>query len=464
MPLSPRFPEGPALDLPDLDKSEDVEDVDVGSFELDLAGELDLDEGDDALDTFQVDIEQLADEGGNEPASDLDVGVNNLLDAPPTVAEPPAGRDNDSLPPVSGDLDWQLDAPLEADEPSTDAELGDDGLEALPELAVEDAEGDAGPELERGLLPGAPEGAIPQGPRFEAEWLLLGSASSALAADAAGVVACAEHLMRFGSERRSIPLPAGALVSSLALLGNGCMMLATARGLLELSSNGSWSYLEPADAWRGTGASVTELVATPGPHDLWARLSNGALLRRRGGAWERHETGGSVTSLTGSEKRLALLVVAQRPTLQLSSDAGSSFRELLLPEPALGVALGNSPLAVFQDGVLALADPERGLCVSGNAGETFHMVTGGVNVTAATIGEHAGKLVVFAALHREGRDVSELILIHPENGVACSIAELSGEADEESEETGRTSALIFANGYLWAAGGYGLAKLRPSTP
>ncbi len=461
MPLAPRPPESPVLDLPDLDKSEDAEDVDVGSFELDLGDELALDDGDDALDTFQVDIQQLADEGGNEPATDLDVGVNNLLDAPPDA---PAGRENDSLPPASGELDWQLDAPLEADEPSSDAELGDDGLEALPELATEDPAADTGPELERALLPGAPEGAIPQGPRFEAEWLLLGAASSALGADADGVVACAEQLMRFGSERRSIPLPGGVLVSSLALLGSGSIMLATARGLLELSSSGTWSYPEPLDAWRGSGASVTELAATPGPHDLWARLSNGALLRRRGGAWERHETGGSVSSLSGAAQRLALLVIAERPTLQLSSDAGSSFRELLLPELAASVALGNSATAIARDRVLAIADGERGLCVSGDGGESFHMVTGGVNVSAIAIGEHAGEDVVFAALHREGRDVTELILVNPKNGAACSIAELTGEADAESEETGRTSALIFANGYLWAAGGYGLAKLRPSPP
>jgi hypothetical protein len=461
VPVSPRAPEAPALDLPDLDKSEDTEDVDVGSFELDLGSELDVDEGDDALDTFQVDIEQLADGGENEPASDLDIGVNNLLDTPPDA---PAGRDGDSMPPVSGELDWQLDAPLEADEPSTDAELGDDGLEALPELPVEDPEGEAGPDLERGLLPGAPEGTIPQGPRFEPEWLLLGAACSALGADAAGVVACAEQLMRFGPERRSVPLPGGVLVSSLALLGSGSTLLSTARGLLELTSSGSWSYPEVPDALRGSGASVTELAATPGPHDLWARSSNGVLLRRRGNVWERHQTGGSVRSLTGGAEHLALLVIAERPTLQLSSDAGSSFQELLLPEPALNVALGGSPLAVARAGVLALADPERGLCVSGNAGATFHMVTGGVNVTAVTIGEHGGKLVVFAALHREGRDVTELLLVDPDNGAACSIAELSGEADEESEETGRTLALIFANGYLWAAGGYGLARLRPSPP
>ena len=43
---------------------------------------------------------------------------------------------------------------------------------------------------------------------------------------------------------------------------------------------------------------------------------------------------------------------------------------------------------------------------------------------------------------------------------AQSIAELSGQPDEESEETGRTQALVWSNGYLWCAGGYGLVKLN----
>jgi hypothetical protein len=156
------------------------------------------------------------------------------------------------------------------------------------------------------------------------------------------------------------------------------------------------------------------------------------------------------------------VVVAQRPTLQLSADAGVSFRELLLPEPAATLALGAAPTALAHGAVLVLADAERGLCCSGDSGETFRMVTGGVNVTAVTIGRHGDQTVVFAALHREGRDVTELILVDPRSGAASRIAELSGEPEEDQEETGRTSALLFADGYLWAAGGYGLAKLRPA--
>jgi hypothetical protein len=153
-----------------------------------------------------------------------------------------------------------------------------------------------------------------------------------------------------------------------------------------------------------------------------------------------------------------LLVISNRPTLQLSSDAGSSFRELVLPEPAATIALGAAATAVSRGNVVALADSQRGLCVSNDGGETFLMVTGAVNVTAVAISEGNR---VFAALHREGRDASELVAVDPSSGNAVSIAELSGEPDEEAEETGRTQALVFADGYLWAAGLYGLSRLRP---
>lgn len=459
MPLQPRAPEKPLLDLPELDKSEDADEVDVGSFELDLSGDDDLNDGDDALDAFEVDISMLSDDGSSEAAADLDIGMHDLLDALPEV---PAAVERDSLPPaVGGDLDWQLDAPLETDEPSTDAELGDDGLETLPELAADENELDSGPDMERSELAAAPEGAIARGPSFEAEWLLLGSACQALSVEPDEVLACGEHLMRFGSQRESLELPPGINATSAARLQGGGVMLATARGLLELSTQGSWSFPSPPELLRGTGSSVVELIGTAGTHELWARLSNGALLRRRGGLWERHEAGGAVRSLARHEQQVTLLVIARRPTLQYSHDAGSSFRELLLPEPAAKVALGAAPTALRADRVLVIADAERGLCVSADAGEHFRMVTGAVNVTAVTVGAHQGRPMLFAALYREGRDVSELVMIDPESAQALSVAELSGDADEDAEETGRTYALICADGHLWAAGGYGLAKLRP---
>lgn len=458
MPGSPRPPEAPLFDLPELDKSDDTDDVDVGSFELSMGTEVELDEPDGALDGFEIGIQEQHDPGSDEAAADLEIGMAALLDALPD--EPRTMRDSEAPPSLGGDLDEHLDSPLETDDTSTDAELGDDGLEALPELLGDLDDGDAGPELERAFLPGAPEGSIPDGARLEVEWLLLGTRCTALWAGAGEVLGSAEQLMRFGQERKSHALPGSAKASSLCSDAAGNVVLATTHGLIELTSTGASTSLEAPDPARGSGADVIELAGAPGQHTLWARLSNGTLLRRRGSQWERHETGGAVRSLTSNGEHITLLVVASRPTLQLSADGGSSFRERLLAEPAATVALGAAPSALALGNVVALADAERGLCVSNDDGATFHMVTGAVNVTAAALGELDGQIRLFAALHREGRDVTELIVVTPATAAAVSVAELSGEPDEDTEETGRTCALLWADGYLWAAGSYGLARLR----
>lgn len=446
--------------MPELDKSDESDEVDVGTFELDMGTDLDLDEPDGMQDGFEIGIQEQDNPGSDEAAVDLEIGMAQLLDSLPD--EPPALRGESEAPPsLGGEIDEHLDVPIETDDTSTDAELGDDGLEALPELLSDQDDGDAGPELERAFLPGAPEGRIPDGARLEVEWLLLGTRCTALWAGAGEVLGSGEHLMRFGHERKSHGLPGGATASSLCVDGAGNVVLATTHGLLELApSSASATSVEAPELARGSGADVIELVGAPGQSTLWARLSNGALLRRRGGQWERHEAGGAVRSLTNAGEQITLLVVANRPTLQLSADGGSSFRERLLAEPAATVALGAAPVAIARGNVLVLADAERGLCISHDSGETFQMVTGAVNVTALALAELDGEIRLFAALHREGRDVTELIVVTPATAAALSVAELSGEPDEETEETGRTSALLWADGYLWAAGSYGLARLR----
>lgn len=444
--------------LPDLDKGEDETEIDVGNFDLSLEDRDDAELPEDAtkVDTFEIDIQVLTDSGSNEAATDLDIGEAGLIDELPPEPEDAEG---DASPVEADELDTHLDAPLEGDDPSSDAELGDDGLEALPELGSDEGEGEEGPDAERAFLPSAPEGNVPQGPAYDSDWLVLGDACSALAPADEDVLCCGEHAMRFGAERRSDALPPGTRGISIANASPGAL-LATTRGLVQLQADGSAALLETPEPARGSSAQIVELVAARGAFALWARLGNGVLLRQRAGAWERHQTGGEVRSLTSSGQRVTLLVIAQRPTLQLSSDGGSSFRELILPEPARTVALGMAPCAVSSGSVVALADAERGLCVSSDGGETFQMVTGAVNVTAIALGEHAGAPCVFAALYRESKDLSELVLVLPSTGQASRIAELAGEPDEDAEETGRTQALLFADGSLWSAGGYGLSRLR----
>lgn len=445
--------------MPDLDKSEESDDVDVGTFELSMGDDAEAPEDASTFDTFEVDIQVLTDPGSNEAATDLDIGEAGLVDALP---EEPRDAEEDLVEPTSHELDELVEAPLEGDDTSSHSELGDDGLEALPELLVEEGDGDAGPELERAFLPSAPEGTIPEGPRYQAEELLLGSACSALGRDGDDVLAAAEHLMRFGHERRSDTLPSGAKVTSLAVV-DGVIVLSTTRGLMEAQPTGAISMQETPELARSSGAELVELAAASGSYPLWARLRSGALLRRRvaTAGWELHQTGGQLRALSAAGGQVALLVLARRPTLQLSADGGSSFRERLLAEPAQTVAQGGAAMLAVQGELVALADSERGLAVSADAGETFQMVTGAVNVTAIALGEHAGKPAVFAALYRESKDVTELVAVDARSGAAVRIGTLSGAPEEDAEESGRTSALLWERGNLWCAGGYGLSRLSP---
>jgi hypothetical protein len=455
VPSLPQSPPTESLDLPELDKGDDNDDVDVGTFELDLnEADAELDEA-PPVDTFEIDIQVLTDSGSNEAASDLDVGGNDLL---PPLPDANGDRDDEGFHPERAELDLHLDSPLESDEPSSDAELGDDGLEQLPALVSEEGDGDAGPDVERAYLPSAPEGAIARGPDYSTEWLLLGTPCSALWAERGSVLGAAEHLMRFGQERSSHALAPGTRVSSLCLLEDASVLLATTRGLQRFTASGS-SASEP-EAARVSGADVVELAsARGGRYAAWARSSNGALSRLRDATWERHETGGIVRALTSDEQRVTLLVVSHRPTLQVSSDSGSSFREILLPEPAATVAQGAAPTAVSRGPLVALADPERGLCISNDGGETFRMIVGAVNVSAVTIGEHAGAPTVFAAVYRESRDLTQILAVDVDRAEPLRIAELAGQPEEDTEETGRTQALVFTSGALWAGGGYGLTRL-----
>jgi hypothetical protein len=457
VPAAPRPPRADELELPDLDKSAESDDVDVGTFELSIGDDAESPDDAEHSDTFEVDIQVLTDPGSNEAATDLDIGDAGLVDRLPDVTD---GSDDEPVDAAAHELDELVQAPLESDDPSSHAELGDDGLEALPDLTVEDGDGEAGPEAERAFLPSAPEGVIPEGSPYEPEWLLLGSSCSALASDGADVLAAAEHLMRFGHERRSDALPPGTKVTSLAV-ADGVLVLSTTRGLTTAAPGGALATLDAPDPTRSGGAELVELAAVSGRHALWARLRNGDLWRRRDDAWELHQTGGAVPALSASGAELALLVVSRRPALQLSSDGGRSFRERLLAEPAQTVALGGAPLLAARGDIVALADGERGLAVSVDAGESFQLVTGAVNVTAVALGEQDGKPVVFAALYRESRDVTEIVSVSPGTAEAKRIATLAVEAEEDAEETGRTTALLWQDGKLWAAGGYGLVRLSP---
>jgi len=92
---TPSSPETPPLALPELDKADDTGEIDVGVFDLDVSEGLVVDEDDASLDAFQIDIQEQDNPGSSEAATELDIGMSDLLDALP---EPPPALEGDDLP------------------------------------------------------------------------------------------------------------------------------------------------------------------------------------------------------------------------------------------------------------------------------------------------------------------------------------------------------------------------------
>ncbi len=450
-------PKAPHLDLPELDQSSDGDEVDVGAFELSMGEGLDPEELYGTTDGFELGISEQTEAPGEEGTGELDIGSAELLNPP--LEQHSALDSEEAEAPLLG-LGLNLEPPSEQDEGAA-PEFREEQLEELPELAREDADGAAGPDREGALLPFAPEGDIAQGPSCEVTWISRAEPYSAVWAKGGEVLAAASSLMRYGRAPGAQPLPSGARASSLTLLDSGLVLLATTRGLLQMAPTGAATFIDAPEFPRGSGNDVVEVAFASGEHPFWARLSGGALFRRRGQTWERHETGGQVRSLSCVALSVALLVVSSRPTLQISADGGNSFRELLLPATAASVALGDAPLCLAVGTLIAIADTERGLAISSDNGGTFTMVTGAVNLSAIAVGEYRGAACLFAALHREAVDTSEILLIGA--GPTCRIASFAGQPAEDSDETGRTIALAWDGQALWAAGGYGLVRLAPAS-
>jgi hypothetical protein len=453
VPTAPEF----ELELPERDALEEGQEVDIGDHDLSLPEAGPPDEGDENKDSFELAIRELPSDPDAEVQNELDIGVSSLMKTLEAEDER-LGAGEDDTERVEVDSGIAFDFSEESRDESM-LELGAEELESLPALAPEDD--DDAPGEEQVLLPSAPEGSLLRSPGLSVEWLLLGQSCSALTAGPSSVVVAGERIVSFGEPLFSRSLE-GASVSSLSIDADGSLELATPRGILHFSEERGLRNIDAPDSLR-SGAHPLQLARAGGTGPLLARLNSGALLQRRSETWERFETGGSVRSLAVSGSAITLLVIAARPTLQISNDAGVSFRELLLSESAASVALGDEPLAQGAGSVIALADAARGLCVSADGGSSFRWVTGAVNVTALCVAEVGGAACVFAAAYSEARDHSLILLVEPQTGSATIVAELCGDGNDDAEagETGRTRALIWHGDALWAAGEYGLAKLRP---
>ncbi len=349
---------------------------------------------------------------------------------------------------------------------------------AFPDLDADD-QGFAGDEALFGALPEfAPEAVLP---RAERSWRVdfvseQRERCTALVAAGGTVVAGSSDLLWFDAGRETpvrVSLD-GTRITSLALVGEErtIALCVTAFGRLvrrARSASDSERLVDWKRAAEAGGASAESLelrqLGDASPRAVLGRLTSGHLIRSedQGTTWQRQAGEFTAFSLSASGEPLAALSRGGS-RLSTSHDGGVTFRERELTPPALAVASGDAPVVAASGSTLVIADAERGVVVSADGGATFRTVFGCANATTVTAGTLGGAAAVVVALYREAEDASELVLVDPATAQAKVIATLvSRERDpDQIPEGGRVERLAWDGARLWAAGGFGVAIVRPS--
>ncbi len=426
--------------------------------------------------SFDIDLPAYVDDGDNETARDLPLG-------------PVLPRDEESEEPTADDAVGfddtrdRHDVIGETDE-GVAHEAGDgfdDRTPRFDEPELPALDGDDGPELDQPHFGSAPGGADEAAlPSTEPAWRIDFIAPdrehvSALAAAGGVVVAGSSDLFWLDEGRETVVRMGldGNRISSVALVGDdlGTALCVTAFGRLVRRSRSSGD-VERLVEWRraaessGSSAEGLELrgLGPSRPSSVLGRLTSGRLVRSddRGSTFRMIEA--DITTLTMSSSGAPVAVLTRDGTrLGLSTDGGASFELIELTSPAREVASGEAPLVAASDSVVALGDAERGVAVSPNGGKTFRGVSGATNLTALAAGTHGGRNVAFAALYRETEDRSLIVEIDAHTASATVVAVLALPAPDDPDfalELGRVERLLWDGERLWAAGAFGLARIR----
>jgi hypothetical protein len=450
--------------------AEEVEaDIDLTEFVdlLENEGDFSLDDDHAADLDIGIAIEEPVTEGGSDERSEIVLDIAELL---AVADEEPAG---DELGPP------EFDAGADIDEPPS--MLGDAGEE--PERSYDDLVSDQLPRIdadEEGdfqieevweAQSNARDEPLP--PRAEREWkasaLIDAHSIEALVVERGLVVAAGERIHLLGRDARELR-PRGRVTS--AALSGGLLLYFTAAGQLvrqDLSEGEGQvldSWREPAGA--RTGAAVGLELGAGGlePGVVLARTHAGRLLRSRdrGASFAAEDLHARVLALDArSLPALALAETSAGRSLLAAVDGGSAWRAVPLDATAQQVASGEQPLIAAAGDVIAIADPERGLVVSADEGQSFRRVQGAARASAIAIGSLRGIPQLWAALYLESEDTTAIARIDVESGIAEIIARTAAPSDPDAAEDASVLALEWdaARQRLLVAGGGGLIALEP---
>jgi len=266
----------------------------------------------------------------------------------------------------------------------------------------------------------------------------------------------------------------GTRIASLALVGEeGDVALAvTAFGRLVRRSRLA-SDAERLGDWRraaessGKGAESLEIcqIGPTTPRAVVGRLTSGKLVRSDddGNGFQPLDTGFTAFALSPTGDPIAALT-RDGAELQLSFDGGRSWLRRDLGTPAREVAGGEAPRLATFGSTLLIADRERGLVLSSDAGLTFRTVEGCAGVTACCAGMLDEQATAWAALYREANDETWLVQIDVTSGRALVVAsvESSDDADpEQGGEAARLDRLLWDGKRLFGVGDAGFLRFEP---
>ena len=437
------------MELPPLDDDDD-ETIDPaleeGLTPLEDDGEDPLDDA--AAEELEIGVEIGDDDndptGGDEAAEDgIDVGPldEEILEE---------GEDSEGLTDehqgssggFEDDLDNLDDGDDDGGQEGTGEPIEDEvNDEDLPELDADEGGDFDGEDLIAELEEQAMDDVLP--PWDPARWLPCEGAGAVVPCCAVAVnrgrVAAVGDVVLLVDEGAHAARRVGASAGGVALaIADAAIFVATARGsLLAFSHAGAGPSV--VSSWRAR-RGVLDLSAIPGR--LWIR-SNDALWRIPESVESLEVEPGSPVSVR--ERGVAAIAVSGGALIALTLEAGGASIErrrgddegwqvMPLTGDALRVACSEKVrvVAAAGGGALCLADPARNICVSRDAGASFHSVPllrGAVAVAFAGDDLNAPLLAVLES--EEGACIVQV----PASGRPTRVAEIAVPGSDEAEPT-----------------------------
>ncbi len=218
---------------------------------------------------------------------------------------------------------------------------------------------------------------------------------------------------------------------------------------------------QPVDDWRAAfdlASDAPDALSVVGSdRGIVARTASGRLGRadRAGRDWQPIDVPLVRALAADAERGWIAVSGAPSPALHVSRDGVAWTIEPIGADPW---TTEKNPLLGAAGRIVALGSRHHGVALRANARSDFERVAGTVGAVALALHDGAPPLL-FVAVARETRGVTEILRVDVSTGSAERIVEVPSAAEDGSA----VQALVFDSGTkrLWIAGDFGLAYATP---